>query len=79
MNSTYRYVPVADRSCPEYGRPVTAVCKPEGTGEKYWLACNSSRDTCMWGEQTPTHRSDDERVTRAEVTATFDARYEDEG
>lgn len=75
MNSTYRYVPMADRSCPECGRPVTAVCKPEGTGEKYWFACNNSRDDCTWGEQTPTHRSDGDRVTRTEAMDTFDTRH----
>ena len=63
MNSAYRHVSLTDRSCPECGRLVTAVCKSEGTGEKYWFACNNSRDACRWGEQTPTHRSDGERVT----------------
>jgi hypothetical protein len=54
---------------------VTAVCKPEGTGEKYWFACSDSRGACTWDEQIPTHRSDGERVTRAEAMDTFDAQY----
>ena len=75
MLTNYRYVPLANRACPDCGCPVTAVCKAEGTGEKYWFACNNSRDACTWGEQTPTHRSDGGRVTRTEATATFNARY----
>ena len=75
MLTNHRYVPLANRACPECGRPVTAVCKAEDSSEEYWFACNSARYICMWGEQTPTQYSDGGRVTRTEATATFDARY----
>ncbi len=75
MPTNYRYIRLENRECPACGAAVDAVCKDEGTREKYWFDCLNARDGCNWGQSTATRWSGDRRTTREEATETFDRRY----
>lgn len=50
------------------------LIQQEHRREKYFV-CDSPRDVCRWGEQTGTHWSDGERVSREEAARTFARRH----